>query len=121
MSFMFNPYPYDDPNAFNVLDPSGLPLSELVEGSGASAAAEAAKAAGALKRAEGWVIAVDGYSTAPLDTFRNLLEQQLKSCGRRKRLFPSGWRLKIFRRIWKRIRCSYTESCSQAVMRICGT
>ena len=31
MSFMFNPYPYDDPNAFNVLDPSGLPLSELVE------------------------------------------------------------------------------------------
>ena len=38
MSFMFNPYPYDDPNAFNVLDPSGLPLSELVEGSGASAA-----------------------------------------------------------------------------------
>ena len=49
MSFMFNPYPYDDPNAFNVLDPSGLPLSELVEGSGASAAAEAAKAAGALK------------------------------------------------------------------------
>ena len=27
MSFMFNPYPYDDPNAFNVLDPSGLPLS----------------------------------------------------------------------------------------------
>ena len=20
MSFMFNPYPYDDPNAFNVLD-----------------------------------------------------------------------------------------------------
>ena len=56
MSFMFNPYPYDDPNAFNVLDPSGLPLSELVEGSGASAAAEAAKAAGALKRAEGWVI-----------------------------------------------------------------
>ena len=133
MSFMFNPYPYDDPNAFNVLDPSGLPLSELVEGSGASAAAEAAKAAGALKRAEGWVIAVDGYSTAPLDTFRNLLEQQLALLGipvtvmaveelwRRKRLFPSGWRLKIFRRIWKRIRCSYTESCSQAVMRICGT
>ena len=79
MSFMFNPYPYDDPNAFNVLDPSGLPLSELVEGSGASAAAEAAKAAGALKRAEGWVIAVDGYSTAPLDTFRNLLEQQLRA------------------------------------------
>lgn len=66
MSFMFNPYPYDDPNAFNVLDPSGLTLSELVEGSGASAAAEAAKAAGALKRAESWVIAVDGYSTAPL-------------------------------------------------------
>ena len=81
MSFMFNPYPYDDPNAFNVLDPSGLPLSELVEGSGASAAAEAAKAAGALKRAEGWVIAVDGYSTAPLDTFRNLLEQQLALLG----------------------------------------
>ena len=81
MSFMFNPYPYDDPNAFNVLDPSGLPLSELVEGSGASAAAEAAKAAGALKRAESWVIAVDGYSTAPLDTFRNLLEQQLALLG----------------------------------------
>ena len=29
MSFMFNPYPYDDPNAFNVLDPSGLPCQSL--------------------------------------------------------------------------------------------
>lgn len=31
MSFMFNPYPYDDPNAFNVLDPSGLPAPEHEE------------------------------------------------------------------------------------------
>lgn len=81
MSFMFHPYPYDDPNAFNVLDTDGLSLSDIAEGSAASAAVVAEKAAGALKTAKGCVIAVDGYTTAPLDTFRNLLEQQLSLLG----------------------------------------
>ena len=81
MSFMFHPYPYDDPNAFNTLDTGGLRLSDIAEGSAASAAAVAKRAAEALKTAKGWVIAVDGYTTAPLETFRNLLEQQLSLLG----------------------------------------
>ena len=79
------------------------------------------------------MIAVDGYSTAPLDTFRNLLEQQLALLGipvtvmaveelwQEEETLSERLAAEIFRRIWKRIRCSYTESCSQAVMRICGT
>ena len=70
MSFMFNPYPYDDPNAFNVLDPAGLPLDKAFLGN--------TKIAEAICRAlpcGAAVIGLDGYPTAPFSTIENLLAQ----------------------------------------------
>ena len=73
MSFMFNPYPYDDPNAFNALDGRGIALERIAAGSEASAAALAA--------APGRIVAIDGYSTAPLEELAALMEQQYARQG----------------------------------------
>lgn len=60
MSFMFNPFPYDDPDAVNLIDGGGIDLSDIATGNGAVAAR--------LRSFAGMpvVIGVDGYPTAPL-------------------------------------------------------
>lgn len=75
MSFMFNPYPYDDPHAYNRLDTAGLKLSEAIAGSPAAAAAAGMRAAEIAEEKGRCVIAVDGYSAVPIDVFCNLMEQ----------------------------------------------
>ena len=76
MSFMFNPYPYDDPNAVNKIDAEGLDISEAFAGSLKAAAAAVEDVKEVLKTERSCVIAIDGYTTAPVEIFRNLMEQQ---------------------------------------------
>ena len=68
MSFMFNPYPYDDPNAVNRIENDGS--VDL----GRTATGNAAVAAALSKFANpGTVIAIDGYATAPFSALVGLL------------------------------------------------
>ncbi len=66
MSFMFNPFPYDDPHAVNRIDASGIDTSAAAKGN-ASVAASLADIA-----KKGGIIALDGYTTAPFDTIVSL-------------------------------------------------
>lgn len=77
MSFMFKPYPFDDPNAINRIDSNGIDLSLIAQGS----AAAAANVASQIPAGKAYVLAVDGYATTPLSVFKTLLEQQLKLKG----------------------------------------
>lgn len=79
MSFMFNPYPYDDPHASNIIDPEGLELDKITEGSEAAALSAAEEILHKVGETGRCVAAVDGYTAAPIDVFVNLLEQQLLS------------------------------------------
>ncbi|MDD7594250.1 MAG: phosphoheptose isomerase, partial [Clostridiales bacterium] len=66
MSFMFNPFPYDDPSAVNRIDASGIDTSSAAVGNDAVAAS----LAGIIRK--GGVIALDGYTTAPFETVLSL-------------------------------------------------
>ena len=73
MSFMFNPYPYDDPNAINSV-PFSKELRAAVKTDSVSSAKRILKdAAGQVQRDGRCIIGLDGYISAPLDQFRGLL------------------------------------------------
>ena len=61
MSFMFNPFPYDDPNAVNRISAPDVDLSTVLSCPNTikNKIAEAAKSLGR------GIIAIDGYATAP--------------------------------------------------------
>ena len=61
MSFMFNPFPYDDPNAINRIDAKGINTASVSVGNDS-----VRKAFVAIVK-KGGVIALDGYTTAPFD------------------------------------------------------
>ena len=61
MSFMFNPFPYDDPNAINRIDATGIDTATASVGNDAVSRTLAA----IVKK--GGIIALDGYTTAPFD------------------------------------------------------
>ena len=75
-----SPVPYDDPNAFNTLDTGGLRLSDIAEGRAASAAA-VAKGRPGLENGKRVGHRGGRIHHRPLETFRNLLEQQLSLLG----------------------------------------
>lgn len=70
MSFMFNPYPYDDPNAYNVLDADGINMEATVTGNVIIAQT---LTSGDFNNI---VLGIDGYTTVPYDILENLIEQQ---------------------------------------------
>ena len=73
MSFMFNPYPYDDPNAINSV-PFSKELRAAVKTDSVSSAKRILKdAAGQVQRDGRCIIGLDGYISAPRDQFRGLL------------------------------------------------
>lgn len=74
MSFMFNPYPYHDPDARNPLDASGIPVEQAVFGNPQIAAPLCAAPGGT-------VIGLDGYTTAPFEVIENLIAQQCNLQG----------------------------------------
>ncbi|RCX09970.1 mannose-6-phosphate isomerase class I [Anaerobacterium chartisolvens] len=81
MSFMFNPYPYDDPNAVNHIcfDPE---LKKTVSADSlASAKRLTARILEQLSRSPRCIVALDGYITAPILQFKGLLSLQLAQNG----------------------------------------
>jgi len=81
MSFMFNPYPYDDPNAFNAIDSKGIDTKSIVNGNAAVAEALADLAVKGLAKRKTVIFGMDGYATAPIDQVATLVSQQLNLRG----------------------------------------
>ena len=82
MSFMYNPFPYDDPKPVNRPGLEKRTVNALVTGSVKVFAHIAAQAV------EGDVVALDGYTAADFDRAANLLQQQLLVRGRKSRVIP---------------------------------
>ena len=81
MSFMYNPFPYDDPRPVNRPELSDKTVESVV-GGGTPAVAKkfAAMVAGKAKN-EGVVIGFDGYTTASWNLFLNLLARECTILG----------------------------------------
>ncbi|MCI8389015.1 MAG: phosphoheptose isomerase [Clostridiales bacterium] len=77
MSFMFNPYPFDDPAAVNHITAPDVDLS-TIKTCPDCIKSEITKAAKQLGRG---IIAVDGYVTAPFDTFAKLVSEAVADAG----------------------------------------
>lgn len=90
MSFMYNPYPYDDPRAVNRPALAKKTVEAVVGGTPKAAAALAAGVMDRLKAAPGKnvVVAFDGYATADWTRMVNLLSQQLIGKGIDVEAFP---------------------------------
>jgi len=73
MSFMFNPFPYNDPNAVNRITAPGVDLSKTKTGNRSVAAALKKL----VKDNPGKVIALDGYTTAPFDKIVSLFGKEV--------------------------------------------
>jgi len=74
---MFNPYPYFDPNAINRIDKEGIDVDSIVKGNSACAKFVADEILKNVNLEKTYTIGIDGYSTAPINTFVTLLEQSL--------------------------------------------
>ena len=68
MSFMFNPHPYNDPNAVNYIVNNGIELSRTTRSSTQTASLFSSLTAGVSSL----VIAIDGYATAPFSRIISL-------------------------------------------------
>ena len=77
MSFMFNPFPYHDPNAVNELNVDERYTKAITKGNVAAAKAVAARLSG-MKRA---VVGIDGAISAPFIEWVTALEQALSTAG----------------------------------------
>lgn len=70
MSFMFNPFPYEDESAVNRISADGIDLGAASRGNDAVAA----RLNGILR--DGGIIGIDGYTTAPFDTVVGLIAEK---------------------------------------------
>ena len=73
MSFMFNPYPYDDPTAVNHVPCPQELRNSITAGSSACAKRILQDAAAIVQTKGRCIIGLDGYISAPLEQFRGLL------------------------------------------------
>ena len=80
MSFMYNPFPYDDPKPVNRPELSEKTIQAICSGAPAAAKKFTATIAEQAKR-EGVVVAIDGYTTANWTVFINLLARELTILG----------------------------------------
>ena len=82
MSFMYNPFPYDDPRAVNRPALPKKTVGAVVAGTSKAAAALAGEIASRLKpRPAKRRVGFDGYATADWTRMVNLLSQQLLGKG----------------------------------------
>lgn len=81
MSFMFNPYPYDDPNALNRIDAKGIDTKSIIEGNAPTGAYFANLAVKGLLKRKTYIFGVDGYTAAPIAQTVTLIEQQISALG----------------------------------------
>lgn len=80
MSFMYNPFPYDDPKPVNRPELSEKTIQAICSGAPAAAKKFTATIAEQAKR-EGVIVAIDGYTTANWTVFINLLARELTILG----------------------------------------
>lgn len=81
MSFMFNPYPYDDPKPVNRPKLSEDTVNSIISGTKEVASSMSSLFLDKLNENpnEGLVVALDGYISAQWDQVVNLLTQSLKT------------------------------------------
>ncbi len=79
MSFMFNPHPYDDPNAVNKIKLGAETVRSIISGTKESAGYISDLLIGKLTETpkKNLIIALDGYSSAQFDQMVNLISQNL--------------------------------------------
>ncbi len=80
MSFMYNPFPYDDPKPVNRPELSEKTVGAICSGAPA-AARKFVTTIAEQARKEGVVVALDGYTTADWTVFINLLARELTILG----------------------------------------
>ena len=80
MSFMYNPFPYDDPRPVNRPKVDAGLAKTIVRGTAQSAASLAEKLAG-LSAEKTAIIAFDGYTTASFEKTVSLLKGRLSAAG----------------------------------------
>lgn len=80
MSFMYNPFPYDDPKPVNRPELSEKTVESICSGAPA-AAKEFVATIERQARTEGVVVALDGYTTADWTVFVNLMARELTILG----------------------------------------
>ena len=81
MSFMYNPYPYDDPDAINRIQVEPDIRNAILTGAAVAAralAGSAVKAAGELGRS---ILFIDGYISAPMNLLAVLTARALNQTG----------------------------------------
>ena len=83
MSFMYNPFPFDDPKAINRPELKKKTIEGITTGTLASAKKLAKDLSERHSRAEGGniIVAFDGYTTADWTRMLNCLGQQFSSAG----------------------------------------
>ena len=81
MSFMYNPFPYNDPRPVNRPALGKETIEGVTCGTLKSASKLASEFAGMLKDGHGVVVALDGYTTADWTRLVNCLSQQLAAKG----------------------------------------
>ena len=81
MSFMYNPFPYNDPCPVNRPALGKETIEGVTCGTLKSASKLASEFAGMLKDGHGVVVALDGYTTADWTRLVNCLSQQLAAKG----------------------------------------
>ncbi len=81
MSFMYNPYPYDDPDAVNPIQVDPLVRSNVLTGADKAAKALAGKAKEIVSSQKRCVIAIDGYISSPMALLATQTARALLSAG----------------------------------------
>lgn len=81
MSFMYNPFPFDDPKPVNRPEIAQETISSIIEGNTAEVARKFAKYVIEKARTSNRIIAFDGYTTARWEYFINVLGRECKAAG----------------------------------------
>jgi len=90
MSFMYNPFPYDDPNAINRIAVAPSDRAAIVKGLSASASALAKAAMAVLKEKGTCVLALDGYISAPFEVLARQVARSLAQQGAEVRIMDAA-------------------------------
>ena len=81
MSFMYNPFPFDDPKPVNRPELSKQTVDAVVAGGTPSVAKRFAAPVIDKAREANQIVAFDGYATADWKLFLNLLARECKAAG----------------------------------------
>lgn len=81
MSFMYNPFPFDDPKPVNRPELSEKTISSITDGGTPTVAKKFAAPVIEKARTENQIIAFDGYATSDWTVFINLLARECAAAG----------------------------------------